>query len=192
MEVGPTVNVTACLRAWTAGDRGALQQLLPTLYEELRRIATAYMHREHVGHTLQASALVNEAYLRLVDLKSVHWRDRAHFFALSARMMRRILVDHARAHGYLKRGSGAPRVEFDEGMVVSSDRHPELLELEDALTALASEDARKAQVVELRFFGGLTVEETAAVLSVSPQTVHRDWAIAKAWLMRHMDRVGHE
>ena len=186
MEPVPGVDVTGLLRALTAGDREALAQLVPILYEELRRIAYGYMRREREGHTLQTSALINEAYLRLVGAQSVECESRVHFLALAAQMMRRILVEHARSRAYRKRGGGMFRTSLDEGMMVAPDRDPELLELDDALTDLAKIDARKAQIVEMRFFAGLSVEETATALNVSPQTVLRDWKVSKLWLTRQM------
>lgn len=186
MEPAPGVDVTGLLRALTAGDQEALTQLVPVLYEELRRIAYSYMRREREGHTLQTTALINEAYLRLVGAQSVKCENRAHFLALAAQMMRRILVEHARSRAYFKRGGGMLRMSLDEGMMMAPDRDPELLELDDALTDLAKIDARKAQVVEMRFFAGLSVEETALVLNVSPQTVLRDWKLSKLWLTRQM------
>jgi RNA polymerase sigma-70 factor (ECF subfamily) len=183
-------NVTALLRAWSGGDQAALDQLIPVVHGELKRIARRYMARERQGHTLQPSALVNEAFLRLVDVHGVPWHDRAHFFALSAQMMRRILVNHALARGAGKRGGEARQVSLDEAMVASPARDSKLVELDTALQALAQIDPRKAQTVELRFFAGLSVEETAAVLKVSPQTVLRDWKLSKAWLAREMARPG--
>ena len=156
------------------------------VYDELRRLAYGYMAREHPGHTLQATALVNEAYLRLVDGEAVAWNDRVHFLAVSARVMRRILVDHARARRAQKRGGHAARVTFDEALVVSDEPRQDFVALDDALAALAAFDERKSRVVELRFFGGLSVEETASVLKVSPETVMRDWRLSKAWLQREM------
>jgi RNA polymerase sigma-70 factor (ECF subfamily) len=179
-------NVTALLHAWRAGDQSALDRLFPVVHGELRRIARRYMARERQGHTLQPSALVNEAFLRLVDVHGVQWQDRAHFFALSAQMMRRILVNYALARGAGKRGGAARQVSLDEAMVVSPARDSELVELDAALQLLAKVDPRKAQTVELRFFAGLSVEETAVVLKVSPQTVLRDWKLSKTWLAREM------
>jgi len=173
------------LRAWGGGDRGALDRLTPIVYEELRRLARLYMKRERPGHSLQATALVNEAYMRLVDYKGMRWQNRAHFFAVSAQLMRRILVDHARRHN-LKRGGGVQHVSLDETAVVDGDRAADLVALDDAMDAMARLDARKVQVVEMRFFGGLSVEETAEVLKVSPVTVMRDWSTAKAWLYREL------
>ena len=161
---------------------------MPLVHQELHRIARRCMAGERVGHSLQATALINEAYVRLVEGTAVAWRDRAHFLAVSARMMRRILVDHARARHYQKRGGGAARVTFDEALVVASEPGPDFVALDDALEALAKFDERKSRVVEMRFFGGLSVEETAAVLNVSPATVMGDWRLAKAWLRREMRR----
>jgi RNA polymerase sigma factor (TIGR02999 family) len=187
MTAASALDVTKLLRDWTDGDRSALDRLLPVVYEELRRTAAAYMHRERAGHTLQATALINEAYLRVIDINRIEWRDRTHFFALCAQMMRRVLVDHARSRIYLKRGRGVRPVTLDESMVVGEPT-AELIALDDALNALALRDERKARVVELRFFGGLSVEETATVLNVSPQTVSRDWSLSKTWLAREMSR----
>ena len=183
----PSTAVTRWLVAWSGGDQSALQRLVPVVHGELRRLARREMRRERPGHTLQTTALVNEAYLRLVDMSGVTWNDRAHFFAMSARLMRRILVDHARSRLYKKRGGGARPVTFDEGLVVASDPRPDLVALDEALEALATLDARKSQVVELRFFGGLSVEETALALDISPSTVMRDWRLAKAWLLKELD-----
>jgi RNA polymerase sigma factor (TIGR02999 family) len=179
--------VTELLLAWSNGDESALQQLIPLVRVELRRLARRHMRAERGGHTLQTTALVNEAYLRLIDVGRVRWQDRAHFFAMSARLMRRILVDHARARAFVKRGGGARVIPFDEA-AVSFERSADLVALDDALQALAAVDARKSQVVELRFFGGLSVKETAAALDVSPETVMRDWGVAKAWLLREVRR----
>jgi RNA polymerase sigma-70 factor, ECF subfamily len=178
-------DVSILLRAWSGGDQNALDKLAPIVYDELRRLARYYLHRERPGHSLQATALVNEAYLRLVDYKRMQWGNRAHFFAVSAQLMRRILVDHARRHN-LKRGGGVQHVELEDAAVVGGDRAENLVALDDALQALARMDARKARVVELRFFGGLSVEETAEVLQVSQGTVMRDWSTARAWLHREM------
>jgi len=178
-------DVSGLLRAWSDGDRTALDQLTPIVYEELRRLAAHYMRQEQPGHSLQATALVNEAYLRLVDYKHMRWENRAHFFAVSAQLMRRILVDHARRHN-LKRGRGVEHISLDETAVVGGERPDDLVQLDNALEGLARMDPRKAQVVELRFFGGLSVEETAEVLKVSGVTVMRDWSSAKAWLYREM------
>ena len=181
--------VTELLLAWSRGEQAALEKLVPLVHAELRRIAHRYMNRERLGHTLQTTELVNEAYLRLIDANRVRWQDRAHFFAISAQLMRRILVDFARSRGYLKRGGGAHRATFDEALLVSPEPGPDLVSLDDALKALAVKDARKCRVVELRFFGGLSVEETAEVLKVSSETVNRDWRLAKAWLSREMAKA---
>jgi RNA polymerase sigma-70 factor, ECF subfamily len=183
------VNVTALLLAWSAGDQTALDRLTPVVHRELRRIARRYMLRERHGHTLQPTALVNEAFLRLVDVHGVQWQDRAHFFALAAQMMRRILVNYALARGAGKRGGAGHQVTLDEAMIVSPERDSQLVKLDEALQSLAKVDARKAQVVELRFFAGLSVEETATVLNVSPQTVLRDWKLSKTWLARELGRA---
>ena len=180
------MQVTELLVAWTHGDQHALEQLIPLVHEELRRLARRHMARQRKGHTLQPSALVNEAYMRLIDLSRVQWQDRAHFFAMSSRLMRRILVDHARARQSLKRGADAPQVSFDEALAVLPERALDLVALDDALEDLAAVDARKSQVIEMRFFGGLSVEETAEALKVSPDTVMRDWKLAKAWLLRQL------
>jgi RNA polymerase sigma-70 factor (ECF subfamily) len=177
-------EVTQLLRAWSEGDRSALDRLTPIVYQELHRLARRYMKRERPGHSLQTTALVNEAYLRLVDYRRVEWQDRAHFFAVSAQLMRHILVDHGRKHN-LKRGCGMRRVSLDEAVIVG-DRAADLVALDDAMNALARLDPRKVQVVEMRFFGGLSVEETAEVLKVSSVTVMRDWNTAKAWLYREI------
>ncbi|HLJ16643.1 MAG TPA: sigma-70 family RNA polymerase sigma factor [Bryobacteraceae bacterium] len=181
-----TNDISALLRAWSDGDQSALNGLAPIVYDELRRLAHHYMERERPGHTLQTTALVNEAYVRLVDYKRMQWQDRAHFFAVAAQVMRRILVDHARSHN-IKRGAGVPHVPLDNVAIVSTDRTRDLVALDDAMNALARLDPRKVQIVEMRFFGGLTVEETAEVLKVSPATVRRDWSIAKLWLYRELD-----
>lgn len=178
-------QVSRLLRAWGNGDRAALDRLTPIVYDELRRLARRYMRGERPGHSLQTTALVNEAYMRLVDYKGMQWQNRAHFFAVSAQLMRRILVEHARRHN-LKRGGGVQHVSLDETAIVGGDRAAELVALDDAMNALARLDARKAQVVELRFFGGLSAEETAEVLKVSSVTVMRDWSTAKAWLYREL------
>jgi RNA polymerase sigma-70 factor, ECF subfamily len=180
-----TDEVSVLLRAWSDGDRSALEPLTPIVYDELHRLAHLYMRRERPGHSLQTTALVNEAYMRLVDYKRMQWQDRAHFFAVSAQAMRRILVDHARRHN-LKRGRLMQQVPLEETAVVSEDDDADLVALDNAMNALAEIDARKVQVVEMRFFGGLSVEETAEVLKVSPVTVKRDWTVAKAWLHREL------
>jgi len=182
----PPGAVTALLRAWSDGDDGALARLTPLVETELRRLARGYMGRERRGHTLQPTALVNEAFLRLTDAQQVRWQDRAHFLGISARLMRRVLVDHARARGFRKRGGGAQRVTLDEELIVSAEPALDLVALDRALEALAAADVRKSRVIELRFFGGLSVEETAEVLHVSPQTIKRDWRLAKLWLLREL------
>jgi RNA polymerase sigma-70 factor, ECF subfamily len=186
MGTSESGDVTGLLKAWGTGDRGALDRLTPRVYDELRRMSRKYMRNERTGHTLQATALVNDVYLRLIDAGSVDWKDRAHFFAVCAQMMRRILVDSARARGSRKRGGGIVKVDVEDACVGAPDRDAATVALDDALNALAAFDARKAQVIELRYFGGLSVEETAEVLKISPQSVMRDWKLAKAWLMREM------
>ncbi|HKQ76881.1 MAG TPA: sigma-70 family RNA polymerase sigma factor [Blastocatellia bacterium] len=181
-------EVTQLLVAWSQGDQAAFDQLMPLVYEELRRVARRYMGRERAGHTLQTTALVNEAYLRLIDASQIEWQNRAHFFAISAQLMRRILVDYARSHNYVKRGGEAHHVPLEESLVFSMEQAPDLVALDDALTSLAAIDMRKSRVVELRFFGGLSVEETAEALKVSPRTVMSDWSLAKAWLLRELER----
>jgi RNA polymerase sigma factor (TIGR02999 family) len=178
-------DISTLLRAWSDGDQGALAELMPIVYEELRRLARRYMKRERAGHSLQTTALVHEAYIRLVDYKRMHWQDRAHFLAVSAQAMRRILVDHARRRN-VKRGADAEHVSLDAAAVVSTDASHDFVSLDDALNALAERAPRKAQVVELRFFGGLSVDETAEVLHVSSITVMREWKTAKAWLYREL------
>jgi RNA polymerase sigma factor (TIGR02999 family) len=178
-------DISKLLRAWTDGDKSALERLTPIDYDKLHRLARRYMKGERPGHSLQTTALVNEAYMRLVDYKRMQWQNRAHFFAVSAQLMWRILVEHARRHN-LKRGGGVPHVSLEEAAVVGGDRATGLLALDDGMNALARLDPRKAQIVEMRFFGGLTVEETAEVLKVSPVTVMRDWSTAKAWLYREL------
>lgn len=180
-------DVTQLLQAWSHGEASALEKLLPLVYADLRRRARRYMARERRGHSLETSDLIHEAYLRLVASKPVDWRNRAHFFALSARLMRQILVDHARARGYGKRGGGRRQVTFDEALVCG-ELDWDLVELDEALSALAATDARKGRVVEMRFFGGLSAEETAEVLEVSAPTVLRDWRLSKVWLLQWMSR----
>lgn len=179
-------EVTQLLRAWGEGDNGALERLTPVIERELHRLAHGCMAREKPGQTLQTTALVNEVYLRLVDIKEVSWHDRAHFFAISARMMRRVLTDFARSRKYQKRGGGAVQVSLDEGLVVTPEKDPDILALDEALGRFAEEYPRQSQVVELRFFGGLEVDETAEALNVSTVTVKRDWRFAKSWLLRAM------
>jgi RNA polymerase sigma factor (TIGR02999 family) len=175
-------DVTLLLSALTRGDQGAASKLMPVVYDELRRLAGAYMRRERVDHTLQATALVHEAYLKLVEQRSVNWQSRAHFFGIAAQLMRRILIDHARGHSRQKRGGDEKKVSLDEAFVLSEQQADELLAVDDSLNQLAKIDARQAKVVEMRFFGGLSVEEAAEALGVSPKTVKRDWSVAKAWL----------
>ena len=179
-------GVTRLLLAWREGDNAALARLTPLVHAELQRIARRCMRGQAPDHSLQATALVNEAYVRLVDVQQINWQNRAHFLAMAARLMRRILVDSARARGYQKRGGGAVKVSFSEGLAVIDKNGVDVLGLEDALHALAEMDERKSRVVELRFFGGLSVAETAAVLGISAETVMRDWKVARAWLMREM------
>jgi RNA polymerase sigma factor (TIGR02999 family) len=186
MSSPPAHDVTQLLRAWSGGDQQALEKLTPLVYDELHRRARHYVGRERPGHTIQTTALINEVYLRLVDFRGVTWQDRAHFLAVCARMMRRILTDFARARHYQKRGGEAQQVTFDEQLVVSGRPTADLVALDDALKGLAGVDERKSQVVELRFFGGLSVQETAEVLKVSEETVKRDWRLAKLWLLREM------
>ncbi len=185
-------EITRLLRAWGSGDKEALDKLMPLVYAELRRAARLYLAREAPGRSVQTTEMVNEVYLRLVDLDGVDWKDRAHFFAICARMMRRILTDSARARHARKRGREVTRLSLDEAPEVSRERSADFVALDDALNALASLDARKSQVVELRFFGGLSVEETAAVLDVSAQTVMRDWKMAKVWLLRELRGEKHD
>lgn len=185
------VKITDLLKAWAAGDIAAEHELVPLVYGELRRLARRYRRNAHTGETLQTTALVHEAYLRLVDIENVDWQDRVHFFAVSAQLMRRILVDAARARGAAKRGG--PAVVLEEANPAEipapdSQRGADLIALDDALTALTEQDARRSRVVELRVFGGLTVEETAQALGLSPQTIHQDWKLAKAWLLRELSR----
>lgn len=191
MPIQDTRAVTQLLRAWTGGSDQALEALLPLVEAELRRLARGYLARERKGHTLQTTALVNEAFLRLVDARSIPWQDRAHFLGIAARLMRRVLVDHARTRGYQKRGGDLQRVSLDEAMVASPDLDFNLLALDRALDKLAVADPRKARVIEMRFFGGLTVEETAEALQVSADTVKRDWRLAKLWLLRDLEGDGH-
>jgi RNA polymerase sigma factor (TIGR02999 family) len=186
-----TGEITLLLKAWSGGDSAAQEQLFPLVYKELRRLAKRYRRRSGTGETLQTTALVNEAYLRLVDIHNVDWRDRVHFFAVSAQVMRRILVDWARSRGAIKRGGQTQRVDDlnpDAVPAPDSSRASELIALDRALTILAQLDARRARVIELRIFGGLTVEEVAEILALSPQSVRRDWSLAKAWLLRELTR----
>lgn len=186
MTLPSTHEVTQLLKAWGAGDEQALEKLSPLVYEQLHRVAQRYMAGERSDHTLQTTALVNEVYLRLVDCEQVRWQDRAHFFAVSARLMRRILVDFARSRGYQKRGAGIAHISLDEAPSVCNEPDANLLALDEALKALGRIDERKSRVVELRFFGGLSMEETAEVLGVSSDTVLREWRLARAWLLREL------
>jgi RNA polymerase sigma factor (TIGR02999 family) len=188
MRTPASAQVTELLLAWGAGDEKALDQLLPLVHQELRQLARHYMAAERPGHTLQASALVNEAYLKLVDNRRVQWQNRAHFFGVSAQLMRRILVDSARRRHYLKRGGGARQVTLDEELVISGKESRDVIAIDDALKVLEAVDARKARVVEMRFFGGLSAAETAQALNVSEETVLRDWRLAKAWLYRELNK----
>ena len=188
MQTNSPKEITRLLVAWGDGDQAALEELAPLVQAELHRLAHHYMRRESPGHTLQTSALVNEAYIRLIDWKDVRWQNRAHFFAVSAQLMRRILVDFARDRLYLKRGGGALQVSLAEAAAFNVDRGKDLVALDEALTALAEMDPRKGQVVEMRFFGGLSIEEVAEVLKVSKETVMRDWRLAKVWLLRELGR----
>jgi len=182
----PTRDVTQLLRAWSEGDQLALEKLTPLVYQELHRRAHRQMAQEHPGQILQTTAIVNEIYVQLIDLRGVSWRDRAHFFALASRLIRHVLIDAARSKGSLKRGAGSPHVALDENLLVSAEPLADVVALDEALTALSAVDERKSRVVELRFFGGLSIEETAEVLKVSPETVKRDWRLAKAWLRREL------
>jgi RNA polymerase sigma factor (TIGR02999 family) len=183
-----TPEVTQLLQSWSEGNRAALDTLTPVVYEELRRLAAAYLRRERGDHTLQATAVVHEAYMRLVDQRSVRWQNRAHFFGIAAQMIRRILVDHARGVRAAKRGGGAVALSLDEAIGVSVKKDLELEALDDALETLAKVDPQQARIVELRFFTGLSIEETAEVLGISESTVKRDWVSAKAWLFRELSR----
>jgi RNA polymerase sigma-70 factor, ECF subfamily len=180
-------HATGLLRAWSKGDQGALGELVPLVEAELRRLARIYMARERRGHTLQATALVNEAFLRLAGARRLRWDDRAHFLGIAARLMRQVLVDHARSRGYQKRGAGAQRVSLDEALLASPGPSLDVVALDRALDALAAVDERKSRVVELRFFGGLSVEETADLLHLSNDTIKRDWRLAKLWLLRELE-----
>jgi RNA polymerase sigma factor (TIGR02999 family) len=183
-----STDVTQLLISWGKGDKQALDKLMPLVYGELHRIASRYLRRERKGHTLQTTALINEAFLRVVDQNSVNWQNRAQFFGVAAQMMRRILVDHARSHLYAKRGGGAQKLTLDEAIAMPQERDFELVALDDALTTLAAIDPQQSRIIELRFFGGLTIEETADVLGISPATVKRDWNMAKAWLYGEIKR----
>ena len=182
-------QITQLLRAWESGDKGALDKLIPFVYEELHGLAHRYMARQTPGHALQTTALINEVYVRLANTREVNWQDRAHFFAVCARAMRQILTDFARSRRYIKRGGDAPHVSLDEALMVSRQLPTDLVALDDALNELAKFDPRASQVVELRFFGGLSAEEAAKVLEISTETVTRDWRTAKAWLLRELSGV---
>lgn len=188
MDEAPPAEVTRLLQAWSDGNAAALEQLIPLVYAELRRLAARYMRREDPRHTLQTSALINEAYLRLVGARGVQWQNRAHFFAVSAQAMRRILVDFARARQKVKRGGGARPLSFDDAIIAAPERGADLLALDEALERLAAFSPRQSRVVELRYFGGLTEEEVAALLEVSPRTVRNEWGLARAWLYRELTR----
>ena len=182
----PQHEITQLLAEWSDGNQSALDELYPLVYEELHRLARRYMSRERKGHTLQTTALINEAYVRLVDQKNVHWANRSHFFAISAQIMRRILIDHARRHAYAKRGGGAQQVSLEEVAIVAREQSAEIIRLDEALKILAKMDPRRCHVVELRYFGGLSNEEIAGVLNVSENTVTRDWNLARAWLYQQL------
>jgi RNA polymerase sigma factor (TIGR02999 family) len=179
-------NVTQLLVGWSNGDKEALDKLVPLVYDELRKQAARYLRRERVGHTLQTTALIHEAYIRLVDQKNVRWQNRAHFFGIAAQLMRRILVDHARSKGRAKRGGSNIRVSLSQAELKSAGQNLDIVAIDEALERLAKIDEQQSKIVELRFFSGLTVEETAAVLSISPATVKRDWSVARAWLHREI------
>jgi RNA polymerase sigma-70 factor (ECF subfamily) len=186
LKTPPRHEITQLLAEWSGGNQSALDELYPLVYDELHRLARRYMNRERKGHTLQTTALINEAYVRLVDQKNVHWANRSHFFAISAQIMRRILIDHARRHAYAKRGGGAQQVSLEEAATVARDQGKELLRLDEAIKSLSEMDPRRGQVVELRYFGGLNNEEIAGVLNVSENTVTRDWNMARAWLYQQL------
>jgi len=188
MESSSGQDVTALLHAWSAGDKDALDRLTAVVYRDLHRADHRYMARERESHTLQTTGLIHEVYIELMEIKGINWQNRAHFLALCARLMRRILVDWARDRGYKKRGAGAVHVSLDEALTVSPDTNDEMISVDEALHRLEAMDPRKAQVVELRFFGGLSVEETAEALQVSEETVFRDWRLAKVWLLRELSR----
>lgn len=183
-------SITQLLIDWRDGDESARDKLFPLVYAEMRRLAHSYMRKERAGHTLQTSALINEAYIRLVDHKGMRWQNRAHFYAIAAQAMRRILVDRARHHLAARHGGSSRRVDIDQAALVTAERAPEIIALDDALTALAALDARQAQIVEMRYFVGLSADETAEVLGVSPVTVNRDWRAAKLWLLKELQADG--
>jgi len=182
----PQTEITQLLRQWQQGDSEALETLMPRVYNELKRLAGSYLRRERPDHTLQSAALVNEAYLRLVDQNQTQWQNKAHFFGIAAQMMRRILADHARSHNAEKRGAGVPALELDEALAEAQTRNIDMLDLDEALGRLEKLDHQQGKIVELRFFGGLSIEDTANVLNISPATVKRDWAAARAWLFREV------
>ena len=192
MRGSSTHEITRLLRAWGDGDEGALEKLTPLVYGELHQVAQRYMAHEAPGHTLQTTALINEVYLRLVNFREMNWQNRAHFFAVCAKLMRRILTDFARARRYVKRGGDAPHIALDEACMASQDPRADFVALDDALNRLGAVDLRKSQVVGLRFFGGLSVEETAEVLKLSSDTVQREWKMAKLWLMRQLGGEGRD
>jgi RNA polymerase sigma-70 factor, ECF subfamily len=183
------LNVTQLLLDWSNGDKSALDRLTPLIYDELHRLANFYMRKQSPGHTLQATALVNEIYIKLINTKNVNWKDRAHFFAVAAQAMRQILIDHARSHKYAKRGGDARKVELDEVAIIAQEQAAILIALDDALKSLSVIDQRKSQIVELRFFGGLSIEETAEVMKISTPTIEREWRLAKAWLYRELSQT---
>ena len=192
MSTPPTHEITQWLVGWSDGDPSALEKLTPLVYRELHRLAQAYMRAERPGHTLQTTALVNEAYVRLIDADRMGWQNRAHFYGVAARLMRHILVDFARSRDQVKRGGGVEPLPLDEAWTITTDRTAELVNLDDALTALEKLDARQSRIVELRFFGGLTEPEIAEVLKVSPRTVNSDWSLARAWLLRELGQSGRD
>jgi RNA polymerase sigma factor (TIGR02999 family) len=192
MSLSSAQDVTQLLLAWGNGDQAAFEQLMPLVYEELRKQAQRYMRQQHPGHTLQATALVNEAYLQLIRSDQVRWQNRAHFFAISAQLMRRILVDSARARQNLKRGGAAQRITFEDTLQIAAGRPLELVALDDALNALAQLNERQSRIVELRYFGGLSEEEVAEVLQISARTVRRDWSLARVWLYRELSGENHD
>jgi len=189
MPIAASHEVTQLLMAWNDGDQSALERLIPLVHAELHRIARRYMRNERAGHMLQTSALINEAYMRLIDAQQVHWQNRAHFFGIAAQLMRRVLVDFARSRSYKKRGGGAFQVSLDETMVITKERGEDLVALDEALSALSELDERKGRVVEMRFFGGLSEKEIAEALTVSQETVRRDWRLAKSWLRRRLSET---
>ena len=192
MSTPPTHEITQWLVGWSDGDPSALEKLTPLVYRELHRLAQAYMRGERPGHTLQTTALVNEAYVRLIDAERMGWQNRAHFYGVAAKLMRHILVDFARSRDQVKRGGGVDPLPLDEAWTITTDRTAELVNLDDALTALEKLDARQSRIVELRFFGGLTEPEIAEVLKVSPRTVNSDWSLARAWLLRELGQSGRD